>query len=858
VPPTPHPLLFIGERCNVTGSKRFLNLIHDNNFDDALGIARQQLDAGAHILDLNFDDPLLKPSPDACLQRFINLLNNEPDLANLPLMIDSSHFDRIIPALKLIQGRPIVNSISLKDGQDTFLQQADTIRQLGAVPLVIAFDESGQADSFQRKIDIAHRAYNLLTQQLHYPPQDIIFDPCLLAIATGIPEHNTYALDFIQATAWIKQHLPLAKVSAGLSNLSFAFRGNNPLRRAIHSVFLHLAHPAGLDFAIADPAAITPYDSIDPNLTQLITSLIRDDDPQALDRLTDLAHSIRSTTTFHVPNALPDPPQNPHADPAQRLQFNLIHGLTHSLPQDIDLALKAFPNPIDIINGPLMDAMTAVGKAFGKGEMFLPQVIKTARTMKAAVALLQPALNEANASTGDNAAPHSGGTVLFATVKGDVHDIGKNIVSIILACNNFNVVDLGVMVHANTIVAKAIELHPDVICLSGLISPSLAEMADVASALQAAGLKIPLILGGAATSKLHTALVIDPLYDAPVIHVRDAALAPQVISQVINKLLTPGHPNTFLQQLYDEYNELRANHIPPTFIPLTQARQLAPPVDFVNYSPKPEPHSGVQLRKFHVSHVIPLINWTYFFHAWKVKKDSAQAIQLQQDAQALLDQFARSPIARCRAIHTTLAANSIDGEDTILIYRSTVSHKPLHIPLLRQQTPDANGFCKSLADYVLPQSSGRKDVITFFLVSVQLPPIPYHLLNDDYHNLLHHSLADRLAEATAEYLHTLILPDEPRGIRPAIGFPSLPDLSLMMILDDILLFRAINVERSQNGAMKPKPSIAGIYITHPEAHYFSIPHIDTDQLADYILRRKLIPSRTRKFLTALLTHASKY
>ncbi|MDR3127646.1 MAG: methionine synthase [Tannerellaceae bacterium] len=843
----------IGERCNVAGSRRFLRLIKEGQYEEALVIARRQVEAGAQVLDVNMDDGLLDAGKE--METFLNLIASEPDIARVPVMIDSSDWEVIERGLMCVQGKSIVNSISLKEGEEVFLRRALRVRQLGAAVVVMAFDEEGQADTFERKIAICHRAYKLLTAKAGFPAEDIIFDPNVLAIATGIEAHNAYGLAFIRTVEWIKANLPGAKVSGGVSNLSFAFRGNNYLREAMHSVFLHHAAGKGMDMGIVNPSSLVAYGEIEPALRSLLEDVVLcrvEDSSAAAEELVSRAMKHEGV---EAAEKLPEVAAE-ELPVGERLVRAMLTGVADALEKDLAEALTVYGRAVDIIDGPLMNGMNKVGELFGAGKLFLPQVVKTARTMKKAVAFLQPAIEAEKAGTGGVKA----GKVLFATVKGDVHDIGKNIVSIVLTCNNYEVIDLGVMVPAEEIIRKAIEEKVDLVCLSGLITPSLAEMAQVAAAMRQAGLTIPLMIGGATTSKQHTALKIAPHYDYPVVHVLDASLSPSVAFRLLNA----EQREVFIEELNREYAALRSAEAaePEKLVPLEEARRCNHKVDWERYLPVAPAQAGVQTLTIPVDKVIPYINWTYFFHAWKVQKSSHEAVQLRKDAEEYLRKLAETPSVCCKAVYAILPANS--QGDTIVMDGDVL------LPVLRQQQ-SANGVYKSLADYILPLSKGYRDYMGLFAVTTEVSAVRAlaAVSEDSYEGMLLQTLSDRLTEAASEYLHHQVrtcfwayAPDEKlsiaelhkgryQGIRPAIGYPSLPDQRQTFIVDKILDLSRIGISLTENGAMLPVSSACGLYIAHPSADYFMISDIDGAQLADYAFRRGLPEAEMHKLLTRL-------
>ena len=893
----------VGERCNVAGSRKFLRLIKEGNYEEALTIARKQVEDGAQVIDINMDDGMLDAVKE--MTTFLNLIASEPDISRVPVMIDSSKWEVIEKGLMCVQGKSIVNSISLKEGEDVFLRHAARIKQLGAATVVMAFDEKGQADTFERKIEVCERAYRLLREKVDFDPNGIIFDPNVLAIATGMEEHNGYGLDFIRAVEWIKKNLPGAKVSGGVSNLSFSFRGNNYVREAMHSVFLYHAINKGMDMGIVNPSSSVLYEDIEPSFRTLLEDVILARRPEASEEL--IQWTIDSSKQLTKDNELANKKANNcklsigDCPLEERLENALIRGVGDHLEEDLQEALKKYPRVVDIIDGPLMSGMNKVGELFGAGKMFLPQVVKTARIMKKAVGILQPAIEAEQRlltikegetddcqSSMDNCQMKKAGKVLFATVKGDVHDIGKNIVSIVLACNNYEVIDLGVMVPADVIVKKAIEEKPDLVCLSGLITPSLEEMVHVTDEMQKAGLSIPIMVGGATTSKLHTAIKIAPHYDYPVIHVLDASQNPLIAA----KLLNPETRDAYIAQLNNEYETLRAsmNEKKEILLPLAEVRMNRPKIDWVSYHPVVPAQRGVQVIPYiPLEEIIPYIHWTFFFNAWKLnghfseiaqihdceacrtawlaefpeadRAKASEAMQLYKDAVKLLDRLVEMKVEYCKAIYGIFPANS-DGDN--------IRIGEVLLPVLRQQTKKEEGVYKSLADYVMPVSEGRTDFVGAFVVTAGVGAESlkerFEQEGDTYNSMLLQTLTDRLAEAMAEYLHEKVrkeywgyAPDESlsisdlykvkyQGIRPAVGYPSLPDQLLNYTLDKLLDMSRIGVSLTENGAMYPTATVSGIYIAHPDSQYFMVGHIDEEQIKDYARRRNLSVAEVRKLL----------
>ena len=871
----------VGERCNVAGSRKFLRLIKEGNYEEALTIARKQVEDGAQVLDINMDDGMLDAVKE--MTHFLNLIASEPDIARVPIMIDSSKWEVIEQGLMCVQGKSIVNSISLKEGEELFLRHAARIKQLGAATVVMAFDEQGQADTFERKIAICKRAYDLLTQRVGFNPQDIIFDPNILAIATGMEEHNGYGLAFIRAVEWIKQNLPGAKVSGGVSNLSFSFRGNNRVREAMHAVFLYHAIDKGMDMGIVNPSTSVLYEDIEPKFRTLLEDVILYRRPEAAEELIAYAQQLHAEAAGEQTEKHHEAWREGTLN--ERLEYALIKGIGDYLEADLQEALTQYAHAVEIIDGPLMSGMNKGGNLFGAGKMFLPQVVKTARTMKKAVAILQPAIEAEKQASGSAKA----GKVLFATVKGDVHDIGKNIVSIVLSCNSYEVIDLGVMVPAEVIVQKAIEEKPDLVCLSGLITPSLEEMAHVAEEMQKAGLTMPLMVGGATTSKLHTAVKIAPHYDFPVIHVLDASQNPLIAA----KLLNPSTHDAYVAELTREQEALRASmgQKQEELVSLTEARQHPVAIDWKAYTPVVPNQMGVhELPVVPVEELIPYIHWTFFFSAWKLpgryaeiaqihgcdscramwlagfpeneRAKAAEAMQLYKDATRLLERLVAEKVACCKAIYGFFPAHS-EG-DTIRI-------GDYLLPTLRQQVKRPEAVYKSLADFVMPAEEHRTDYLGAFVVTAGIGLEPwmeqYQAEGDTYNAMLLQTLSDRLAEALAEYLHERVRKDcwgyapheqlsiadlykvKYQGIRPAIGYPSLPDQRLNETLDKLLDMQRIGVRLTENGAMYPTASVSGLYFAHPAAHYFMIGTIDEEQLRDYAARRGLTEEEARKLLS---------
>lgn len=813
----------VGERCNVAGSKKFLRLIKEKSYDEALSIARSQVRAGAMAIDINMDDAMLDAEQE--MVHFLNLMASDPEIARLPWMVDSSRFEVIEAALKTIQGKAIVNSLSLKEGEELFLERARKVRELGAALVVMAFDEQGQATSYERKIEVCERAYRLLTERLGFDAGDIIFDPNVLTIATGMREHDSYALDFIRATQWIRENLKGARVSGGVSNLSFSLRGNNYLREAMHAVFLYHAIRAGLDMAIVNPATKVMYDDIPAPLLEVLEDTILCRREDATERLISMAEQYRAVAEEVKPTV-----ERHTISLEQRLAEALQHGDDEYLQADLDEALHTYPSPAAIIEGPLMRGMSIVGELFGEGRMFLPQVVKTARTMKRAVEILQPYIEAQNLGTSGKS-----GRFLLATVKGDVHDIGKNIAAVVLACNNFDVIDLGVMVPSEQIVRAAVEHQVDYIGLSGLITPSLDEMCRVAQELKAAGVSVPLFIGGATTSALHTALKIAPLYDGPVFHVKDAAQNPIIAMQ-----LSGSEREKTIACLRYEQQCLREQSVAqPT--PMEQSDEHRLKIDWSNESIIRPTYLGVrEIENIAISDVRPYINWTHFYNLWGVRAATAEAEQIRSEAEQLLDTMSHHLRAKVGFFSARATADSIilshskGCECCGGVKRETI------IPTPRQSELNTDGVALSLCDFVAPEG----DYVGAFAVTVsesfaeELEQLKS--AGEQYQSLLMQSIGDRLVEAASEWLHREVrrklwgyaegenltvkemYQAAYQGIRPAVGYPSLPDQRTIFPLADLLGVGEIGITLTENGAMYPQASVCGLYIASPHAHYFVI------------------------------------
>jgi 5-methyltetrahydrofolate--homocysteine methyltransferase len=869
----------IGERTNITGSPKFSKLILSGDFDGALAVARQQVQGGANLLDVNMDEAMI--DSEAAMVRFLNLIGSEPEIARIPIVIDSSKWSVIEAGLKCLQGKAVVNSISLKNGEDDFLRQARLIRQYGAAAIVMAFDAQGQADNSQRKIEICARAYDLLTKQADFPASDIIFDPNILTVATGLEEHRNYAVDFIEATRWIKKNLPSARVSGGVSNISFSFRGNNTVREAMHAAFLFHAIRAGLDMGIVNAGQLAVYEEIAPELRERVEDVLLNRRDDATERLIDFAENVKAKD------------KAPVADKAwrkepveERLKHALVKGIVDYIETDTEEARQKCKRPLDVIEGPLMAGMSVVGDLFGSGKMFLPQVVKSARVMKKAVAYLMPFM-EAEKSA--SAKPQ--GRIVMATVKGDVHDIGKNIVGVVLQCNNYDVVDLGVMVPAAKILETAREKQADVIGLSGLITPSLDEMVHVAQEMEREGFRLPLLIGGATTSRAHTAVKIAPHYRASIVHVLDASRA----VGVVNSLLNEESRAEFDAKTRDDYAQLRAQHAAKTrkkqLLSLKEARANRTPIDWSSYAPPKPEFLGVRAygslgsaanrlaacapQKISLRTLAEYIDWSPFFHAWELRgrypaifedpKIGKQARELFEDAQELLDRIIAKDLLIARSVHAFWRANSI-GDDVDLYVDDDRTKKMATFYFLRQQMQKPAGqFNHCLADFIASRdselstlNSQHADYLGGFAVSIHRADElaeEFKRQHDDYSAIMTKALADRLAEAFAEYLHKQtriawgfgrdehlsqadLIREKYRGIRPAAGYPACPDHAEKRTLFDLLdAENNAGVTLTESYAMHPGASVSGLYFSHPEAKYFGVGQIGHDQVMDYANRR---------------------
>ncbi len=873
----------VGERTNVTGSAVFKRLIKSGDYNAALDIARQQVENGAQIIDINMDEGML--DSQEAMVTFLHLIAAEPDISRAPVMIDSSKWEILEAALKCIQGKPVVNSISLKEGEAAFVHHARLIRRHGAAAIVMAFDEQGQADTEARKFAICQRAYRILTEQVGFPPQDIIFDPNIFAVATGIAEHNNYAVDFIEATRRIKAELPHASVSGGVSNVSFSFRGNNPVREAIHSVFLYHAIRAGMTMGIVNAGQLAIYEEIPAELRERVEDVILNRRPDATERLLEIADRYKEGET----SAAPEKEREWRSWPvAKRLEHALIKGIDEFIETDTEEARQQFARPLQVIEGPLMDGMNVVGDLFGAGKMFLPQVVKSARVMKKSVAYLIPFI-EAEQAEGER---RSNGRIIMATVKGDVHDIGKNIVGVVLQCNNFEVVDLGVMVPAQKILDAAREHHADMIGLSGLITPSLDEMVSVAKEMSRRGFTVPLLIGGATTSAMHTAVKIDPQYPGPVVYVKDASRA----VGVAQSLVSPDSRADYIAKTKADYVQKRAQHANrrqrEPLLPLARVRANRPVLDWSAYAPPKPTFLGIRaFDDYPLTELVERIDWTPFFHAWELRgrypailddpKQGEQARHLFADARTMLDQILTERWLTARAVIGFFPANRV-GEDDIALYADATRDQILTtLHHLRQQGPKPDGkphYC--LADWIAPHESGVADYLGAFAVTAGIGiderVRKFERAHDDYRAILLKALADRLAEALAEQLHERVrkelwgyaanealsnealIAEDYRGIRPAPGYPACPDHTEKSLLWQLLdVDRNAGIHLTEHFAMTPTAAVSGWYFSHPEARYFGVGRLERDQVADYARRKGWTVAEAEKWLAPNLGYEAE-
>ncbi len=875
----------VGERTNVTGSKKFARLIRDNQFEEALSVARQQVESGAQILDVNMDDAMLDGV--SAMTTFMNLIQSEPDIARIPIMIDSSKFEIIEAGLKCVQGRCIVNSISMKEGEEKFIEQAYTCKAYGAAVIVMAFDEIGQADTKDRKIDICVRAYKILTEQVGFDPQDIIFDPNIFAVATGIEEHNNYAVDFIEATREIKQLMPLAKVSGGVSNVSFSFRGNDHVREAIHAVFLYHAIKAGMDMGIVNAGQLVVYDEIEPTLRNLCEDVIlnrNNDNNEATEKLIQHAETVKAKGKVEVRD---EAWRNDTVE--KRLSHSLINGITEYIDADTEEARLKYATPLEVIEGPLMDGMGIVGDLFGAGKMFLPQVVKSARVMKKSVAVLTPYIEaekeerkQAHLAAGTTNSESAGAAkILLATVKGDVHDIGKNIVGVVLGCNGYDIIDMGVMVPADKILETAQREKVDIIGLSGLITPSLDEMVHIAKEMKRRGMNQPLLIGGATTSRIHTAVKIAPEYQDGVVHVLDASRSVTVAGSLLSK----EQKAEFLKAVRGEYTTLKEGFdnkkSTKSYISYAEAKNNKVKIDWNNATMHKPTFTGTKVFKdYDLAHLRSFIDWKPFFITWEMHGSfpeiltdavvGKEATKLYQDANALLDKIIAEKWLQAKGTIGFWEASSEGDEVNVITEKETVT-----LSFLRQQVKKAADQPNiSLADFIAPASTGKKDFIGAFAVTID--GIEEHLQkfeanHDDYNKIMLQALADRFAEAFAEAIHLetrknywgydkdenlsneALIKEQYNGIRPAPGYPACPDHTEKYKLFNLLgATETIGIQLTESLAMYPASSVCGWYFSNPQSQYFGIGKIQQDQLVDYAQRKSMTMEEAERWLRPVL------
>ncbi|GAB4027604.1 methionine synthase [Spirosoma koreense] len=905
--------LNVGERTNVTGSKKFARLVKEGNYDEALSIARGQVEGGAQVIDVNMDEGMLD-SVEA-MTTFLNLIASEPDIARVPIMVDSSKWEVIEAGLKCVQGKAIVNSISLKEGEEAFIERANLVKRYGAAAVVMAFDETGQADSYERRIEICERAYRILVDKVGFPPQDIIFDPNILTVATGIDEHNNYAVDFINATRWIKENLPLAKVSGGVSNISFSFRGNDVVREAMHSAFLYHAIRAGMDMGIVNAGQLEVYDNIPKDLLERCEDVLLNRRDDATERLVEFAETVKAKGKAVVQD------ESWRSEPVrERLKYALVKGITDYIDQDVEEIRHQVERPLHVIEGPLMDGMNVVGDLFGAGKMFLPQVVKSARVMKKAVAYLTPFI-EAEKSGGESS---SAGKILLATVKGDVHDIGKNIVGVVLGCNNYEIIDLGVMVPTQKILEEARKHNVDIIGLSGLITPSLDEMVGVAKEMERQGFTLPLLIGGATTSRTHTAVKIDPHYSGPVIHVLDASRSVPVAGRLTSEQVITR--TTIFTEIKAEYSKLRDDHArrrqEKASLTIHKARENRTAIDWSSFEPtKPAFLGNRYFEDYDIAELAKYIDWTPFFQTWQLSgkypaifEDAVvgnEARQLFEDANKLLQEIIDGKLLRAKAVVGFYPANSADDDVLLHDFEEQArdipcerhgSHRHIEYKIsraesqtavspageliydtktvlhfLRQQNQKAPGlpnYC--LSDFIAPLESGREDYIGGFAVTagigIEALLEKYERDHDDYNSIMVKAIADRLAEAFAERMHERVrtefwpyvasetftneqlIKEEYQGIRPAPGYPACPDHTEKGTLFDLLDAGRIDIQLTESYAMYPASSVSGFYFSHPESRYFAVGKINKDQILDYAHRKNMPVDEIERWLAPVLSY----
>jgi len=881
----PGVYIMIGERTNVAGSPKFARLVKEGKYEEAVSVARQQVENGANVIDICMDEGMIDGV--AAMTRFLQLLGSEPEVAKAPFMVDSSKWEVIEAGLKCLQGKGIVNSISLKEGEDKFRENAAKVLKYGAAVVVMAFDENGQAATYDEKIRICKRAYDILVDEVGFPPEDIIFDPNILTVATGMEEHNNYAVDFIEATRWIKQNLPHAKVSGGVSNISFSFRGNNKVREAMHSAFLYHAIAAGMDMGIVNAGMLEVYEEINPELKVLVEDVLLNRRPDATERLVEFGEALKTG------GGAPTSQSRDVGHPAwrdgtveERLSHALVKGIDTYIEQDAEEAYQKLGKPLLVIEGPLMAGMSVVGDLFGAGKMFLPQVVKSARVMKKAVAHLTPYMEAEKArAAAAGEMVKAQGKIVLATVKGDVHDIGKNIVGVVLACNNYEVIDMGVMVSCEKILERAKEEKADMIGLSGLITPSLDEMVHVAKEMERQGFKLPLLVGGATTSRAHTAIKIAPHYSEPVVHVLDASRAVGTTTS----LLSEDGKDDFVAQHRAEYESIRKNHAAPKqpMVSIEDARRRRTPIVWREEDlAKPE-FTGVRvLEDFSLETLREFIDWTPFFHTWGMKGiyprimegegQGAEAKKIFADAQVLLDKIIAERLITARGVYGLFPANAF-GDDVELYTDETRGELVERFHFLRQQANrEGSEPCRSLSDFIAPTETGLRDYIGAFAVTAGVGVKElcdrFRAENDDYNAIMTEALADRLAEAFAECLHKLVrdewgyglsegltpaelIQEKYRGIRPAPGYPACPDHTekgtIWRLLD---VEAATGMKLTESFAMWPGSSVSGLYFAHPESRYFSLGKIDRDQVADYAGRKGMSVAQVERWLGQSLNY----
>jgi len=870
----------VGERTNITGSPKFSKLILAEDFEGALTVARQQVEGGAQVIDVNMDEGMI--DSEATMTRFLNLVASEPDIAKLPVMVDSSKWTVIESGLKCLQGKGIVNSISLKEGEEKFKEQARKILAYGAAVVVMAFDENGQADSLARRIEICKRSYDMLVNEIGFPPQDIIFDPNILTVATGLEEHNNYAVDFIEATRWIKQNLPLAKVSGGVSNISFSFRGNNVVREAMHSAFLYHAIKAGLDMGIVNAGMLEVYEEIPKDLLEYVEDVLLNRRPDATERLVEFAETVKAKGKEIVKD------EEWRKGPVEeRLSHALVKGIVEYLDEDVEEARQKAAKPLDVIEGPLMDGMNIVGDLFGSGKMFLPQVVKSARVMKKAVAYLLPFI-EAEKEKNGGSSSSSAGKILLATVKGDVHDIGKNIVGVVLACNNFEVIDLGVMVPAQRIIEEARKNNVDIIGLSGLITPSLDEMVHFAKEMEREGFTIPLLVGGATTSRIHAAVKVAPNYSGAAVHVLDASRSVTVCSSLLNKETRNG----YIQGIKDEYAKAREAHLnkrsDKRFVSIEDARSSRLQISLNgSIAPKPTFTGTKVVEAFPLEELVPYIDWTPFFHTWELRGSypkifddkvvGVEAKKLFDDAQKLLDKIVKEKLLQANGVIGFWPASSV-GDDIELYTDESQKQVLTRIHTLRQQAEKVKGEpYYALSDFIAPKESGIPDYFGGFAVTAGIGcdelVAKFEKDHDDYNSIMAKALADRLAEAFAEKMHELVrreywgyakdealsnedlIKEEYQGIRPAPGYPACPDHTEKTTLFELLKAGDnAKMHLTESLAMMPAASVSGFYFAHPQSRYFGLGRIGKDQVEDYAKRKGMSLEEAERWLSPNLNY----